>query len=46
MFPDALIHGHKEFANKACPCFDVESEFKDYNDMIKKAYYDDGEGED
>lgn len=22
-FPDATIHGHKEFANKACPCYDV-----------------------
>lgn len=45
-FPDALIHGHKEFANKACPCFDVQKEFGSYNEMIKAAYYNDGEGED
>lgn len=25
--PDATIHGHNEFAAKACPCFDVQSEF-------------------
>lgn len=29
-FPNASVHGHKEFANKACPCFDAH---KEYNDL-------------
>ena len=28
MYPKATIHGHKEYANKACPCFDAYSEYK------------------
>ena len=27
-YPYASIHGHREFANKACPCFDVQAEYK------------------
>jgi N-acetylmuramoyl-L-alanine amidase len=23
-FPEATLHGHREFAAKACPCFDIE----------------------
>ena len=28
-YPGAEIHGHREFAAKACPCFDAKKEFKD-----------------
>lgn len=23
-FPEATVHGHREFAAKACPCFDIK----------------------
>lgn len=26
-YPDATIHGHREFAAKACPCFDAAAEY-------------------
>lgn len=28
LYPKATIHGHREFANKACPCFDAKEEYK------------------
>lgn len=28
-YPDAVICGHREFAAKACPCFDAKHEYKD-----------------
>ncbi|MDR0833857.1 MAG: N-acetylmuramoyl-L-alanine amidase [Candidatus Symbiothrix sp.] len=28
-YPGATIHGHREYANKACPCFDAKNEYKD-----------------
>lgn len=28
-YPGATVHGHCEFAAKACPCFDVQEEFGD-----------------
>lgn len=28
-YPRAKIYGHRDFANKACPCFDATKEYKD-----------------
>lgn len=28
-YPKATIYGHRNFANKACPCFDAAEEYKD-----------------
>ena len=29
VYPKATIHGHREYANKACPSFDAKKEYKD-----------------
>lgn len=29
IYPKAEVHGHREYAAKACPCFDAEKEYKD-----------------
>ena len=26
-YPKAVIYGHRDFANKACPCFDAKTEY-------------------
>lgn len=28
-FPGSVVHGHRDFANKACPCFDATKEYKE-----------------
>lgn len=28
-YPEAAIYGHRDFAAKACPCFDAKEEYKD-----------------
>lgn len=28
MFPNATIHGHRDFATKECPCFDATKEYE------------------
>ena len=42
MHPDAIIHGHRDFAAKACPSFDATSEYK----PISNKYEDEGRDED
>lgn len=28
-YPNAKVYGHRDFAAKACPCFDAKEEYKD-----------------
>ena len=30
-YPQAKIYGHRDFANKACPCFDARKEYYNIN---------------
>jgi len=33
-FPKAIIYGHNNFANKACPCFDAKKEYREISNMF------------
>lgn len=37
--PDA-VHLHREYANKACPCFSIEDFMEDYNNIIGSIVYE------
>lgn len=39
-YPNATIHGHKEYANKACPCFDAYFEYKPISENWPMLYKD------
>ncbi|MGD1837827.1 MAG: N-acetylmuramoyl-L-alanine amidase [Nitrososphaeraceae archaeon] len=30
IYPNATLHGHNEFSNKSCPCFNVQTEYADF----------------
>ena len=34
IFPEATIHGHREYAAKECPCFDAAAEYRDLMPMV------------
>lgn len=40
---ESSIHLHREYANKACPCFTLEDFFEDYNNIIGSICYEDKE---
>lgn len=33
LFPSAGLHGHNDYSNKECPCFDVSSWWKKYDNQ-------------
>jgi hypothetical protein len=35
MHPKSIIHGHRDFANKACPSFDATLEYKSISDKYE-----------
>ena len=28
IYPNAVVHGHRTYAPKSCPCFDADTEYK------------------
>lgn len=38
-FPSATIHGHNEYAAKACPCFNVRQEWKELQMGVRSGGY-------
>ena len=35
LYPKATVHGHREYANKACPCFDAKKEYGSISKLLK-----------
>ena len=33
-YPKATVHGHREYANKACPCFDAKNEYENLSRFL------------
>ena len=45
IYPDATLHGHREFSKKACPCFDVQKEYADFQPVDYKQTSNDNNAE-
>mgnify|MGYP003135681650 FL=1 len=41
IYPDATLHGHREFSNKSCPCFDVQKDYAEFQPQGYKVKTDD-----
>ena len=39
LYPNATLHGHNEFSNKACPSFDVKKEYKEIIEYFSDCNY-------